>query len=248
MMDIFPDNQLRDWLLHRLEPAQAATVEEHLISDDNLVDRLLDLRFDLFDDYARGNLDTETRSLFLAHWLKSPADRDRLAVAVALAKLRRTDVSRISRATRRTWTIGALAAALMLAIGLTSLRNSENGVATSTPTSERLLPTISLRASVLRGTETTDVLLPPGDTLRLQAEIERPDATSRYILRVMDGDKAVFEAPGLSLRQAGAFEFVETKLPTSALGPGTRRIVVTEETSAKTTNATTWIIRTRTAN
>jgi hypothetical protein len=235
-MDILADNQLRDWLLHRLNPEQAAIVEEHAMGDDVIVDRLLDLRADLFDDYARGRLDAETRRIFQSHWLASPADGDRLTLAIALAKLRAFK----KRPPSRAWAIGALAASVMLAAGLAFYRHSENTLPSST--SSVSLPTISLRASIQRGAEAVEVELPAGDALRLQTEIEHPNANSRYALRVMNGDVQVFQADDLSAHQAGTIDFIEATLPTSAMGPGTRRIVVIDQ--ATSANVQTWTLRT----
>jgi hypothetical protein len=241
MMDILADNQLRDWLLHRLDPEQAAMVEEHVMSDDVIVDRLLELRADLFDDYARGNLDAETRRVLQARSLTSPADRDRMALALALAKSR----SAKSRSRGRVWAFGALAAGVMLAAGLTLLRYDDTPIQTSAST-RNVLPTIALRASVHRGAAAVDVDLPAGDALRLQMEIERPDPNARYALHIMDGDVQVFQAHALSLLRAGPIDFIEATLPTPVMGPGTRRIVVTDEKSAA--NVQTWTLTTHKAN
>ena len=236
-MDILADNQLRDWLLHRLDPEQATQVEEHVLNDDVVVDRLLELRADLFDDYARGSLDVETRRVFEARCLASPADRDRLEFAVAFARMRTSK----ARSGRGAWALGALAASVMLAAGLVFLRHGELSVQTPTSVGS-LLPTIALQASVHRGAEAADIQLPTSSALRLQMEIEQPRAGARYAVRVMDGDVQVFRAEGLSLRQAGPIEFIEATLPTPAMGPGKRRIVVTDESSSA--NVQTWILAT----
>jgi hypothetical protein len=249
MMNFFSDDELRDWLLHRLDPARTDALEEQLIGDDTIADRIRDARCDLFDDYARDLLDTETRRLFVAHCLASSADRDRLAFANALAKLPAqklpTHTPRASplRTRTRAWALGsALAAAVSAGLVLAWLRIDTGDVARPTHAGAQL-PTIALMAASLRGSAATDLNLPTGGALRLQAEIDAPGAQSRYTLRILDDATELFRAEHLMVHRAGPFAFVEIEVPTALLGPGRRSIIADEEGTSRT-SAARWTITT----
>jgi len=233
-MDLFTDHQLRDWLLHRLDAPRAAALEERLLADDALLERALDLRNDLFDDYARGTLDEELRRQFVTHCLSGPDARQRLAFAAALAQLRASP-----RPRARIWRNGgAIAAGMLLLTGALWFGWREK----QTP-----LPTLALAASVQRSGGALDIDLPAASRLRLQAEIENAADDARYTLRVTDDATNLFEAQHLQVRHAGAYAFVEIDAPTAVLGPGQRRVLLQAEGAAPRTLAT-WSIRTHAAH
>ena len=233
-MDLFTDQELRDWLLHRLGPERASMLEERLLADDALLERALDLRNDLFDDHARGTLDQDTRERFVAHCLQGPDARQRLAFAAAFAQLRTGPRPRV-----RNWRSGgAIAAGLLLAAGALWFGSGGN---------ETPLPTLALAASTQRGTGALDVELPAGSRLRLQAEVENATDDARYTLRVTDDKVSLFEAQHLAVRHAGPYAFVEIDAPVAALGPGRRHVLLEAEGSVSRT-VSTWSIETHAAH
>jgi len=238
-MDLFSDHELRDWLLHRLEPQRAAALEERLLADDALVERVLDARNDLFDDHARGALDDDTRGRFVTHCLQGPDARQRLAFAAALAQLRTAQ-----RPRERSWRSGAaVAASLLLATGALWF----GGLRFELSDKQTPLPTLALAASTQRGGSALDVELPAGNRLRLQAEVENATDTARYTLRVTDDKVSLFEARHLAIRHAGAYAFVEVEAPVAALGPGERQVLIEAEDAAAQT-VTSWSIHTHAAH
>jgi hypothetical protein len=86
------DSQLRAFLLRRLPAAEYARLEDAIVTEDGLAERLRDEEFDILDDYAAGVMNAEDRAA---------VERHLLGTAESLHSLR------VSRALRRQGAVGA---------------------------------------------------------------------------------------------------------------------------------------------
>ena len=214
---------LRQWLLQQLPAAQAESLEERLMRDDALLDRLREAEIDLVDDYARGALDPAQAEAFRTHRLAGAAQRDGLRAARAWARLRERSVPvgnatpalRGRHATR--WL--AIAAGVVLAVAMALVWNARS------PTSP---PTYTLLASTQRGTDADTLRLAAFDgAIRLQLEVADPDG--RYQLLVLTQDVRRPVAHGLVPRPVGAYAVVEANVGAALLPPGRHRVLLVDE-------------------
>jgi len=237
-MTDFSANELRNWLLHRLDAARTTALDAALFNDAALADRLEEARDDLLDDDAHGRLSADERRLLRQHLAATSEDRLRLRIAHALARERVTRARPVRRRVAVWGGIG-LAAGVLLAVGVAWQRFEISPVRSNGPIANTALPVISLAAVRQRGAESDVVTLPryAGD-VRLQAEIGDATAEKRYALIVGDGDRVVFNASGLTPREAGPFHFVEAVVPATALASGIRRISIVEDSASKRVVAT----------
>ncbi len=65
------DLHLRQFLLRRLPPDEAARLEESILLQEGVAERLRDEEFDLLDDYAAGRLNAADAAAVARHWLTS---------------------------------------------------------------------------------------------------------------------------------------------------------------------------------
>lgn len=251
LMESISDNEIRDWLLHRLAPARVELFEQQLLLDDDMAPRLADAETDLLDDLARGRLDADEREAVSRHLLATPADRERLRIAHALAHVGRARPPtaeirarmRPGRARSLAWS-SAIAAGLIMTIGIAFVVRRETFPQRS-PQAEPL-PSITLAASAPRGGDEDPMVLPAhAERVRLQLEVDAPNAASSapYDVAIADAERVVFSAHGVAMRTAGPYRFVEVPVPTRALGPGKRRITLTPPAMPQA--ATHWDITTR---
>lgn len=234
-------DELRRWLLHDVTDARAGTLEEQLMQDDDLLGRLQDAEYDLIDDYACGRLDSEARARVESHLLGSVANRERLVVAQAFARVRQTPHAASKRNRqgsrrhrgRRSRAIASIAIPATLALAavfawrsLAPIRSApENAIRAVDEVAD-----ITLLASAERGANAPALSIPPAaGMIRLQAEVEQPQALATYVLTVADADRAVFVARDLKLHASGPYRFVEARLPAALLGPGARRIILDQQ-------------------
>jgi len=240
-----PDALLRDLLLQRLPPQQAAALEQRLVIEAGVAERVRQVEYDLLDDYARGRLAADQRRAVEQRLLRTAADRQRLAVARGLAALPKPGTglpaplrARWSgtavRSDRRRWlpaaALGGLAAALLLAVLLWP-HQSDVPVPGEAPVAAArggAVYTVSLLVQLSRGEGAQPVSVPVGTAqVRLQAEVEKPGAADVYELQLLDGDGRLLQAaPGLHWQRAGTHAYVEAVVPIAALAPGLRRIEV----------------------
>ena len=96
----------KNYLLGRLSVEDAEKLEARMIEDENAFDEVRDAEADLFDEFARGELEGEERAAFAAKYGTDP----RLAFATAMA--RRAPRSRKAAV----WTALAAAAAAAFAV------------------------------------------------------------------------------------------------------------------------------------
>jgi hypothetical protein len=254
------DAQVRDWLLHRLDPALEQEFEQRLFLDADLEARVREAEFDLIDAYARGDLHDEERSGVARYLLAAPAGRQRLRIAATLAHEAGRGPAEISMRTPTTpseqsegwgparpgvWSI-ALAAVALVAVAIGSLWFYGPPLDHSDALADRGQPTITLLASAQRGAGEKSIVLPHAVAkVRLQLELDAPAAAAgeSYRIDIADAERLLFSAKDLAVRSAGPYRFVEVSVPTRALGPGKRRITLAR--SAAPDSALHWDIATR---
>lgn len=251
---------LRLLLLHRLPDAEAQQLEERLMLEEQLAGLLREAEHDLLDDYASGRLFPEERLAVEKYLLATPADRQRLKVARALARLRdRSDsIPRlvqpspglaglpdpaIAPPARRRWTAqwpvrvgGAIAAGVILSLGLLVFRMKTVGP------SAAVTATVVLLADAQRGsTEGSVNIHPSAERVRLQVEIPAMGGASTYTLAIADrGGRLQYEVRDLLPRHAGPYPYVEAVVPANALKGPRCRITLTGAAPARSDQVFAW--------
>ena len=77
-------DQLRNYLLGRLDDHGEEQVEQRLLSDDEFFEEFELIESELIDQFVYGRLSDEERVLFEEHLLQTPKQREKLAFATAL--------------------------------------------------------------------------------------------------------------------------------------------------------------------
>jgi hypothetical protein len=256
-MVIPTDIELRAFLLGRMSAEDAARLEEAIILEDGVAERLRAEEFDLIDDYAAGRLMAADRADVERHLLTSVENVHSLRVArLMMARedgvrdaappaqsATQAEVLRPRRRTARLAAMGALMAAGLAAVVLIPYwdRTPRRPVGVPAPADSAIrapgparspteatdsLPILTLLADVSRGS-TRPTLHWRADlaSVRLQAEVPGPERSTLYSLSVYDIEgHRLFEGAALSVHVAGRYRFVDTALPSTALGPGPRTI------------------------
>ncbi|HEX3895981.1 MAG TPA: hypothetical protein VHW73_07205 [Rudaea sp.] len=232
-MTDFTDQELRDWLLHRLEPTRAAQLEERLFSDPDLADAIDAARYDLLDDHVRGRLPSNDRHLVAQHLAATLDDVMRIHVARALAESAASMHARPARprahAARRPFIALTAALAGCIVIAIVAIGHRDRSPVQTTEAIASL-PVITLRDDQQRSEHTALILPYRAGTVRVQAEINEP-VSQRYELRIGDARTVVFTARDLSPSAAGPYRFVESVVPAEALIGGERQIDVLPQDS-----------------
>lgn len=235
------DAQLRALLLHRIGGDQAAALEQCLITEDGLAERLRHVEYDLLDAYARGCLRTADRAAVRQYLLRTARDRDRLRLARLLAGLRPpgrapAPLPRWLQAWPGRLALAAGLAAAAVAVTLTLRLPHPGSPSAAAPAAQTQAAgyTLSLLADVSRGLEADPIRIPPGTAnLRLQAELEQGSDAAIYELRVLDSQgKVLQQVQGLKLLHAGSHAYVEASVAASTLRPGLRRFEVRPQAGA----------------
>jgi len=88
---------------------------------------------------------------------------------------------------------------------------------------------VSLLADVSRGAADRRLTMEPGDVaVRLQAEVPEPVTDTSYTLVIKDdAGRILFDEAALAVHAAGPYRYVEAVVPTAALAPGDRTVVLT---------------------
>jgi len=115
------NEQLRKLLLRHLTPEEVARVEEAILTEEGVAERLSEQEFDLIDDYVRGKLAQVERADLERYLLNTPEQVESLRIARALAAQRPTGVAApaVVRMPRRHPKL--LPVAALLAAGLTAV-------------------------------------------------------------------------------------------------------------------------------
>lgn len=219
VMDARETGDLRRLLLHRLAPAEAQRLEERLMLEEELGQRLRDAENDLLDDYARGTLSAEDRG-DVERWLLTTLDGQRRAtLARAMHGLRHEGNSTRAMGLPRRWrAIGLFAAACAVMVAILIARPP-----THTPEALNVL----LLADRARGSAAATVDI-ASDIAAIRLQLEVPDATDparKYRVTVVDAQaRTIYIGEDLVSREEGGYAFVEVYIPSSHLPPAAYRI------------------------
>lgn len=234
-MNPVTNEQLRKLLLRHLAPDEVARMEEAILTQDGVAERLRDEEFDLIDDYVRGTLAEAERADMERYVLTTPEQLESLRVARALAAQRPATVFRPRWSRRRALPVAALLAAGLAAVVV--IPNWSVDVGTSsvsvpgTRPSVELSPdqTFTLLTDASRGGSRSILRLASGAvTVRLQTEVPGPQRSASYSIRVEDAvGTPVFEKSHLAIHVAGPYTFVEAAVPAEAFDSGARTILLT---------------------
>ena len=243
-----PGEELRQLLLRQLPEVRAQEIQDRLILEDGLAERLEDEEIDLLDDYARHRLSSADRLAVRQYLLRTPADRQRASIAQALARLVRAQAPARRVPLRRAFaaTGGLLAAgiAVLVMLGAYFLAR-QNTPANPSPmiVADAGTYTIALMSSVERGTSVQQLRIPQASTsLRLQLEVEQPEAGRLYSLAISAAGSASFTLLNLPLHQSGPYSFVEALVPRQALAAGEHRIRLQAQASGNAGFSFDWTI------
>lgn len=140
---------LRAYLLGKLTESEIELVENRLVEDEDLFSQLEVAEDDLFDAYARGELDADESKRFLA---KFGGQSDRRQFARAF--VRRAGVGRVLPFPRRTWMPLAIAASLLIIVGiyLTPRPDRVSAPSVVTPAAPASVTPITTTVPLLLGT------------------------------------------------------------------------------------------------
>jgi hypothetical protein len=231
---LLTDAGLRAYLLGQTTEANAERVEIRALDDEDFFETIKSVEDDLFDEYARGSMTDDERSLFLA---KYGADRDRLRVAHALAGRTAPPRAVWWRAAPPYW-MAAVAAVLLAAVGFPLLIKSRStlqdrstpSVSVSTPAAVRpapvaLLLTLGSSRSAASSTETR---LPPfAATLQLRVRLDPADTFDSYAMELRsDRGVAVWRADALHASAADGDLIVAGDVPAASLQSASYELTV----------------------
>jgi hypothetical protein len=231
------DQEIRAWLLHRLDAARGEVLERQLFTDASLAERIEGTLDDLLDDCAQGRLNRDEEVVLRAR------AGGRLGFARALARIQpRAGARPVERLGRRRAAWIALAAAVALAVA-TSLQRSPVPPQHVDQVGAGL-PVFSLLADARRSAGAVLELPHHDGDVRLQLEIAagRPEVSS-YRLTVAEGSRTVFVATGLASRSSGPYRFVEAVVPALSLGPSSRTISLAADAAAGVLQPMEWQVQ-----
>ena len=249
------DDDLRQWLLQRLPPARAAALEQQLMHDDSLLDRLREAESDLLDDAAQGRLDAAEAKAFRRHRLGDAAQRERLRFARAFAQLGEGAATqnptqygaRVAPASARrealpgrrrvsAW-FGLAAAACAIVAVLATL--GWNLLVPAPPSAP--IATYTLLASTQRGSGPPPLRLPAaGTAVRLQLEVT--DSTRRYRLVLETQGQTRPIAGDLRPQSLRAYTYVEATVDAALLTAGSHRLLLFDG-SAGSEPEQAWVVQ-----
>jgi hypothetical protein len=267
------DTQLREFLLRRMPAADAARLEQAILMEDEVAERLRAEEFDLIDDYAAGGLAPEDRADVERHLLTSVDNIHSLRIARLLSResslreaapsAKQVEALGPRRRTGRFAAAGALLAAGLAAVVLiphwegTPRRPvgiAPPPVVLSAPAADsshspteagNSLPILTLLADVNRGSAQPRLHWRASlASVRLQAEVPHPERGTLYSIRVYDpAGRRLFEGAPRPVQAAGPYYFVDTVVPSAALGPGERIVSLLASNAAAAAPAKyTWHI------
>ncbi|HEX5313778.1 MAG TPA: hypothetical protein VFX38_02580 [Gammaproteobacteria bacterium] len=213
--------KLRDLLLHRLPEAEADSLRERVLLDEDFAAALRDEEYALLDDHAAGRLTAAERAAVERHLLVTAQDRLRLRVAQALA---RRQAKSASRPRWFGWPMALVASLAVIGIvagvwwGIVVPRRGVTPVVT-----------VALLAEVSRGAGQAPLILtlPARGGVRIQAQVLDPAPGARYTLWVRDtAGHRLYRSRPLALRHTGGYAYVQAVVPAATLGTGARLVRV----------------------
>jgi hypothetical protein len=238
------NEQLRKLLLRQLPTEEVAQVEEAILREEGVAERLREEEFDLIDDYVRGKLAATERADMERYVLTTPEHIESLQVARALAAPRTEALVRPKWRGRRALPLGALLAAGLAAVVVIPHWGVHRGTSSPPAMVSAALPsvepvpdqTLTLLADTRRGGSMPLIrLTSDAVTVRLQTEVPGPPRNAWYSIRMDDAaGRTVFEKSHLTTHVAGPYTFVEASVPVEAFGSGVRNVSLTVDGAAAT--------------
>jgi hypothetical protein len=250
-MSSVTNDQLRRLLLNQSAPEERERLEEAILMEEDVAERLREQEFDLVDDYVNQRLNAADRGEMERNFLITPERVVTARVARALAARHpRSAADSKARKPLRVWRVNRLQA-FATAAGLAAvvfmvhwgLNINSRGTAPpagagiqAKPTEPLVAPmqestifqSVTLLADANRGESKTVLHLGPGDSaIRLQLEVPEPKQGALYAVELGSVSRAhLFFASDLPVQSAGAYRFVEVTVPKDAFGPGARTITL----------------------
>lgn len=235
------DGLLREYLLGRLAENERHAIENRAFEDDAFEDRLREVEYDLLDDWARGEIAEADRAVIERRF---PAEK--LAVA---RSMQRRSVSVHSPAPVRNWMPWAVAAAMLLCIGLggyfwreASRLRAELEEAKNRPTPS-LAPapsivTLALNVPSTRGTSAPVFRIPSTAGL-VQVTMEVEPGYEFYEVRVESADRGLVFSQGLRASNSG----IVLNIPAPLLSTGNYDFVLSGQRNGTTNLLATYSCR-----
>ncbi len=240
----------REWLLGRLAEPEAEQFEGEILESADRYEAIRSVEAELFDEFQSGRMTAADREAFLLRY-RTPADREKLAFARALATRAATpNVVRTSRF-GRTFFLAA-AAVLLTAVTALLLRPGAGGPPAASDTVAEVVPPTdtapapaapapAIAEPVLRAIEVTivlgtarsegsasEIVLPPdAGAVTLHVVLDPADAYDRYRVQLHGPDGALaFERDDLVSAMRGGARSIETAVPAGVLRPGAWELAV----------------------
>lgn len=239
---------LRRYLLGELSAESQRSLEERLMTDDELYDELLMAEDDLVDQYLAGALSGHVREAFESRFLATPESRQKLSFASALRKhvaaapQPRTEAEKSEPPTparrhllhtlfgpRRPALSWALAAVLLLAACTAAfiMVRTWRGRAGGGPEIAARVFTAELKpGAVRRSGEEMRRIAPPEDATLVRLELESPSGDGRgYRASLLaDDGRTLFSRDDLEAREEGGSLHVPFDVPAELLPRGDYRV------------------------
>jgi len=206
----YDDEQLVRYLVGSLDEHDTERFDELSISDDEFADRLRAVENDLIDAHSRGELSSDVRARFEAHYLSRPdkLERTRFAKAWVLRQGRAASANAGTpspepgyRSTRRTvvWPLAAAAAIVIVVLGYVLLGRTKLLAPATQPAPPAVATERPNSASPGTGPDSTTAIPPPAPVALVLMPSTRgareipslsipPGATTVEIRLVLDGD------------------------------------------------------------
>jgi hypothetical protein len=244
--ETYDDEQLMRYLIGSLDEQETERFDELSIADDEFADRLRIVEDDLVDAYARGELSSEMRARFEAHYLMLPGKQDRIRFAEALVLSQRRETPADSIGPRSAssgrpairafvWPLVAASSLAIVVVGYVLLqRSSQPGASTQRPASsvstEPSSPELRGRASgstpaAPRPAPVAIVLMPSTRRVAEPATLSIPRGVPTVeVSLVLDADD--FPTYSVALKDAGSDRVLWKGTGLKASSSGADRIVL----------------------
>ncbi len=226
------DIQLRDYLLGRLPESDAERLEEDLIESEEVYLTLRTLEDDLFDEYARGDLDDKDRDAFLKRY---SARKNRIAFAKALTH-RKHNVMAFPPKPRL---IGlAAAAALLVALGtillvedrrprLSPLTIARTARQAGAPVVHSVAVTLTLGTSRSASDTPVVTVQPNTSTVNVRVRLHPDDRFEKYAAALQSSSgTTVWEHDDLHAVSEGGELILPFAVPAGSLNDGSYELAV----------------------
>ena len=254
-------------MLRRLPEAESRGVEEAILLEDDVAERLRAEELDLLSDYATQRLSTSERVDVEQYLLTTGEARHSLRVAGLLAREGRPESIRPTPAGRSGWRHfspprrAALAAVMSVALlavvlwprwraeapiaslpsSVASQSPADAAVASPAPASAApavALPTVTLLMDVNRGANSPPLAWPSAAPVRLQLEVPAR-GRGPFLVFIEDGQgHSRFQSGPLTAQDATPYRYVETIIPAQTLVNGVNKVLLRSANAAPTGAAT----------